>query len=283
MVDRPQYFDDYKPYMLEAVRSTCLHVATRLGDDLMRELILVGGLVPSLLPMSTDDPRLLGQHAGTSDLDLGLELAVLDNNHYKTIVEKLKLAGFRPALNERGIETKQTWQVLAGTTPVKVDFLINPIDSAAMPGKLQNFTADFAAINVPGLELAFRDSVPMTISGTTLDGARAERTINVCGPAAFVVLKSLAHKYRGNKDKDAYDLLYVLQRFAGGIEEIVRRLYSFGGHPQVADALGVLKTDFSEIDATGIVRFTNFLFRERNEEAEADAAGAVKELLRHFA
>ena len=38
----------YRREKVELVRATCLYVATRLGD-LMGDLLVVGGLVPSLL------------------------------------------------------------------------------------------------------------------------------------------------------------------------------------------------------------------------------------------
>lgn len=41
-----------------------------------------------------------------------------------------------------------------------------------------------------------------------ISGARASRTIPVCGPGAFTVLKALAFGDR-TENKDAYDLFYV--------------------------------------------------------------------------
>ena len=57
---------------------TCLHVATVLGDLMQEQLTVVGGLVPTLpvpqasLPVGEDAP------CGTLDMDLGLALAILD-------------------------------------------------------------------------------------------------------------------------------------------------------------------------------------------------------------
>ena len=48
MPDKPTTAAGYRPEYLELVRSTCLYVATKLGD-LMDDTVVVGGLVPSLL------------------------------------------------------------------------------------------------------------------------------------------------------------------------------------------------------------------------------------------
>jgi hypothetical protein len=48
MLEKPSFASDYKREDLELVRQTCLYVATKLGD-LLDDLVVVGGLVPSLL------------------------------------------------------------------------------------------------------------------------------------------------------------------------------------------------------------------------------------------
>ena len=48
MADKPKHASEYKAEQVELVRATCLYVATKLGD-LMDDLVIVGGLVPSLI------------------------------------------------------------------------------------------------------------------------------------------------------------------------------------------------------------------------------------------
>jgi len=48
MTDKPTTAAGYQSEQVELVRATCLYVATKLGD-IMDELVVVGGLVPSLL------------------------------------------------------------------------------------------------------------------------------------------------------------------------------------------------------------------------------------------
>ena len=53
MTDKPTTAAGYGGGQTELVRATCLYVATKLGD-VMDELVVVGGLVPSLLVKQED-------------------------------------------------------------------------------------------------------------------------------------------------------------------------------------------------------------------------------------
>src|SRR3954451_18709002 len=77
--------------------------------------------------------------------------------------------------------------------------------------RVHNLESDFGALITPGLQLAFDERVDIALDGHTLHGERVRRTIPVCGPAAFVVLKTLAFGDRA-EPKDAYDLVYVIRR-----------------------------------------------------------------------
>ena len=48
MTDKPTTAAGYGRQQTELVRATCLYAATKLGD-IMDEMVVVGGLVPSLL------------------------------------------------------------------------------------------------------------------------------------------------------------------------------------------------------------------------------------------
>ena len=77
---KPKTADGYTPAQLQQVRATCLYLASILGDFL-DELVIVGGLVPSLLVGSSVSVE--EAHVGTADLDLGLQIALLDSRRYQ--------------------------------------------------------------------------------------------------------------------------------------------------------------------------------------------------------
>jgi hypothetical protein len=70
MPEKPTTASGYPPGQVARVKSTCLYLATKLGD-LMDELVVVGGLVPSLLIDQEKLPENVTPHVGTLDLELG--------------------------------------------------------------------------------------------------------------------------------------------------------------------------------------------------------------------
>ena len=195
MPDKPKRVSDCKSEQVELVRATCLYVATKLGD-LMDELVVVGGLVPSLLidhEALSDDTA---AHVGTMDLDIGLTLALLDEGRYRKVTERLRDAGFTMDTNDDGNPTRQRWKI-TGSGTVTVDFLIQPSLAGDKGGKLRDIEPDFAAIIAPGLKLAFRDRQRVTIDGRTIFGEKAKRDFWICGAGAFVVLKAFAFDAAG--------------------------------------------------------------------------------------
>ena len=126
MAEKPSFASDYKKENVELVRQTCLYVATKLGD-LLDDLVVVGGLVPSLLIPDESLPAGEDAHIGTMDLDLGLSLALLDTKRYEDLTLRLHRADFKPDENEEGNSTLQRWIITpASDLKITVDFLIQP-------------------------------------------------------------------------------------------------------------------------------------------------------------
>ena len=108
--------------------------------------------------------------------------------------------------NEQGQTTRQRWR--HPKTTATIDFLMPPTRKGQKGGSLQDLEIDLAAVVTPGLRLAFRDRQIVRVEGQTLLNEHLGRDIPVCGPGAFVVLKALAFRRRG-ENKDAYDLVFV--------------------------------------------------------------------------
>ena len=68
MTEKPTTAGGYRREHLALIRATCLYIATKLGD-LMDDLVVVGGLVPSLLVDQESGEAGFERHAGTMDLD----------------------------------------------------------------------------------------------------------------------------------------------------------------------------------------------------------------------
>jgi hypothetical protein len=280
--NKPRHRTGYGSEETEQVKSACLTVAVTLGS-LMDQLCIVGGLVPGLLidHQVGPDPDTGDLHSGTNDLDVGLAIGLLDDEQYTEISNRLSQEGFAPDHNENGNPTPQRWKM--GDLNVTIDFLLPPIPGAAQAGRIQHLSGDFSALITPGLELAFDERHEIVMNGYTLMGEAVRRTIPVCGPATFIVLKSLAFANRG-EPKDAYDLIYVLRRWPQGSSEIADRLLTHAAaHPDIVhDALGKLANDFRTTDNHGPRRAASFETADSddNDAAAADAHGYVDDLLR---
>ena len=250
-----------------------MYIATKLGD-VLDEIVVVGGLVPSLLISSGPETD---THVGTRDLDLGLQVAILDAGRYQDLTARLRQSGFSPDEKD-GKQVSQRWQIDAGGQKVTVDFLIPPTKEKRQGGRLLNIEHDFAAIITPGLELAFNDRIQISLSGDTIMGEKATRLVWVCGPGAFVVLKALAFRNRG-ENKDAYDLYYVLRNYGADVSEVAGRVRSLRNDPSVDQALLILLEDFAEMDSLGPRRVAEFLGDSSNEELLTNVVGYVQALL----
>ena len=275
MTAKPTTRDGYSGDQLDLVTRACLYVFTKLGD-LCDEVVVVGGLVPYLLVDQDDPPMLLGTHSGTMDLDLGLALAILDEQRYQDLSTRLRSAGFSPDVSNAGNPTLQRWVTNWGPH-VTIDFLIPPQAANGQPGRLLRIENDFAAIITEGLGLAFRDRRLVPLSGYTPSEERADRDIPVCGPGAFTVLKALAFRNRG-ENKDAYDLHYVLSGL--GIDEVARCLQPLLPDARVEKAMDIIRDEFTTHDATGPRRVAQFLNYGSDDDIQADVVGNALQLLR---
>ncbi len=277
MADKPTTAAGYKSEQAELVRATCLYVATKLGD-IMDELVVIGGLVPSLLIKQDELPEGTDAHVGTMDLDVGLTLALLDEGRYKTLTERLRRAGFEQDVNDEGNPTRQRWKI-EQLAKVTVDFLIQPSLPGDKGGKLRDIEPDFAAVIVPGLHLAFQDRERVTLEGKTIMGEQAKRDVWVSGPGAYVVLKSIAFRLRG-ENKDAYDLHYLVRNFGTGVGDVASRLKPLLGDPSAQQAINYLREDFQELDGLGPHRVAEFITGGPDDAIEADTVGFIGALLR---
>lgn len=276
MTDKPTTAAGYQPAFLERARQTCLQVAAVLGD-MTDDLVLVGGLVPSLIVAQEALPPGAEPHIGTMDVDLGLALGLLDEGRYQELSVRLRRAGFGPDATDGRRKTRQRW-VWRGSRGVSLDFLVPPSKPTDRGGTIRGFEKDFAALIAPGLPLAFLDRTKVTLAGLTLQGEHAEREMWVCGAAAFVALKALAFRSRG-ENKDAYDLYYVLRNYGLGPRTVAESFLPLGEDAAAQEALRILDADFGAPHAIGPMRVAAFLGRSRDEALLADVAAFAREFV----
>jgi len=277
---KPKTANGYAGASIELVRATCLQIAVVLGS-LMDELVIVGGFVPSLIIDQENLAEGVEAHVGTLDLDVGMSLAIFDEEHYQAITERLRGENFQPAEKANGNLILQTWGN-RDHGEVTIDFLIPPTGRGERGGSIKKLESDFGAVVAPGLELAFRNFEIVNLSGATLKGEQATRDIKVCGAGAYVVLKALAFRGRA-ENKDAYDLYYLIRNYGSGVEDVAHPFHALLPDADAERALQILREDFTgSAEAIGIIRASEFLRGEgeRDEALQAEISGFVGDFLR---
>lgn len=118
MAEKNRTKNDYPAESIRLVKAGLLFVAVKLGD-LLDEIVVVGGVVPSLL---VDQATAQNLHIGTTDLDLALSLSVLDEEKYRDISGRLRDAAFKPVTKNDGKIIRQTWEMKGKLGRITVDF-----------------------------------------------------------------------------------------------------------------------------------------------------------------
>ena len=222
MPDANTSFRDYNNSFTQKVENALLDVWALLGEY-RDDLILVGGLAPRYItaPQNTRDYSLT-HHCGTMDIDLGVSIAVSNQPRYKEIIDILKQAGFKNAVNDKGNLKKHSFVKEENGENIVIDFLTTKYDGSGN-SRMHQISDDISAIQTSGLGLGFIDPLKCHIRRIFPDGTAAEEIINVCRPVAYVVLKALAFDNR-RKDKDVYDLIFVLENYKSGVDSIIAEI-----------------------------------------------------------
>jgi hypothetical protein len=221
--DNPQHV--YTPQALEACEKALRTILTKIGPWGGR-IFLIGGMTPRYLIGNA--PVDVKEHIGTTDLDIvvGVSVTTEEEELYRTLQNNLKDAGFAPAIDP---ETKQEqtfrWTRDVDGIGVFLEFFCPVGDGPAgralrNPGK--QIGSKISAMRMPGAELAALDHFVVVLSGETLDHGGIQEGVEarVANLLPFLVLKSFALEER-DKDKDSYDIVWILNAFAGGPEAAV--------------------------------------------------------------
>ncbi len=286
MADAFSTAKNYSPEQHEFVRRTLLTVATVLGDKMANDIVIVGGLVPSLLIEKL--PEGVEPHVGTRDLDLALSVVIFKEGQYKDVSKRLREQGFEPATDPETMKPISWKWTLKGAKKVEIDFLIEysrppkhkkMLKEIGDPPEVRFFGDGLGALIMEGMDLAAQDFVLRRISGRTLDETVADRDIKVAGLAAFFALKALAHNKRKTL-KDPYDLWFVVQNFSADLNDVAIYLRKFKDHPAMVKAVDIIRREFTAIDQEGPVRVAKFKNRADDEGLRREVVNVFSELLR---
>lgn len=214
---KPQTMDGYEAAVTEACERVLVTLLRGLGPW-KESIYLVGGLAPRYL--ITARPPKVPPHAGTGDVDVVVDMAILtDTEAYRTLEENLKAMCFECAENDTG--KKQSWrwksEVERGTTMI-LEFLADfPELSGGRVTELPT-GGNVTAINIPHASMVFDLHETVEITAELLnERGRATELVRYADIVSFTCLKAFAYDQR-SEPKDVHDLVYCIEHFEGGLD-----------------------------------------------------------------
>lgn len=253
---KPQTRDGYT----EAVTRSCERVLVTLISELgpwRDSVFLVGGLIPRyLVPQGADVPP----HAGTTDVDVVIDQAILaDTEAYATLEANLKKMGFERAENDEGKKVSWRWKTHVDGATMVLEFLADAPELVGRKVRPLPTKGNISALNIPHSSMVFDLHESREVTAEKI-GARGvtTQTIRHADIVSLTCLKIFAFADRA-EPKDAHDLVYCLEHFAGGLDAIAPRFQDALAHavhgPAVRAALDHLRRCFGSTgDVEGYTR-----------------------------
>lgn len=293
---KPKHRGGYTDLHAELCERTLVTLLRGLGPW-KTGVYICGGLVPRyLIPPPTGREAGPPPHAGTTDVDLVLDMQVLTTiDAYRRLEQNLKALGFARGTNEEGRAQHFSWRKpVGGGVTVVVDLLCEA--DAAEGGRVVDLPGErrLSALGIPGAHLVVTDHVEVELTANLLDGRGvAAEKVRVANVVPFVVLKTLAYEDR-LEEKDAYDLIYCLMHYGDGPEDVAEqfadRLDRWPDEPLLPRALEILRTRFGSSEEVpgarkdGPTSYARFLADPGRPHLDArnrqDAAAVAEQFLR---
>ena len=198
----------------------------------------------------------------TLDVDLGIALAT-DSGQYGNLLWELNGQGFKPSENHPCRFEK----VIGGFT-VPVDFLVEHPPRTGGAAQVEDITASI----IPGVDRALATAREVIVTGVDLHGAEQNLTARVCEVGPFLALKLRAFCDR-QQPKDAFDILYTILHYDGGIDATITAFVEEVrlGNPACTDALRTLREHFASETSPGPVKASHFVLGTAAPGESADA------------
>lgn len=278
---------EYDPLLTPLLHSEAARVV-RAFSFAGAHVVIVGGLVPSLLVPRPEEG--LDHHVGTQDLDLCLRLALVEGNvgNYDRLERCLKDAGFK-MVREDGHSV--SWRWIGGVDlPLVVEFFC-PAGPNREPGQLYR-PGGVVGGKLSAMVLAAGKLIDSDTRDIELDvvlpggGGSTRQPVKIVGPAAYLAAKADALRRR-NKNKDAYDIVWLAESWPGGQAALANEIRSstVRNEPEFVDALQVLENEFASVHAAGAIKYARFMgdADTDSDRLTRQAVGAVAALLRELA
>jgi hypothetical protein len=243
----------------KAAHSVMLELAGILGAYRDNVAICGGWVPPLLLPEAAE------QHVGSNDVDLVLDHHRIRGDGYKLIIAILERASYFQKLEDKE-DSGRFFQFFKNVTvdgeqiEVRVDLLAGEYGGGVLGGHQQPVQQGLDALKVRGADLFGHPAIKPTfrkLEGALPDGRIDRQQVQITGIVPFVVMKAAALQGR-QKDKDSFDVVFVIDHYPGGIGKMAQAFVPLREHGLVQECLATLEDKFASVAHRGPVEFGRF-------------------------
>jgi len=176
---------------------------------------------------------------------------LIDLKVYETIVSLIEKRGYRPFVANDG-------EVLPYRFYRKVKSPLDDLVKRLSPSKFLAVQKDLQAVVIRGSSIVFSHNFEHNIKGVLPNGAETRALAKVSDIVGSLATKGLALKGR-YKEKDAYDIYFVLRYYKGGPRKVAEEVRSFLGESVVEEALEEIRDKFRTVRSEGPFQVAYFL------------------------
>lgn len=264
--------EGYSDETTELVRKVLMDVWQICGEY-KDEMVLIGGLVPSLTMSNAEDP-----HVGTLDIDLALDAeALAQDNQYATLVELLTQNEYK--LAEESSKKFQLIKTITNENGQEINIVIDFLRPRNIeleknkPPVLDNFVT----LKGSAVDLAIKYKTTHTIKAIDLDGFQNTVHVSVCTIPGFIAMKGHAMNGR-KKPKDAYDIYYCVKYYELGVEKLAEECKNILHEDSAIEGYTFIREKFEQVESFGpqnvALFMTNKTIGDDNEDADQIAMDA---------
>ncbi len=273
----------YSKNITESSKSVLIEILRILGSY-KDYLVLTGGWAPYFILEKFGEGN---RHCGSIDIDFVLNPRLIDLKVYETIVASIEKRGYKPYVTDDGEVLPYRFYrsvkspVDSAEYKIEVDFISEPeIVQKLSPEKFLAAQKDLRAVVVRGSGVVFSHNFEHEIEGVLPSGAETKVVTKISDVVGSLATKGLALKGR-YKEKDAYDIYFVLRHYGGGPRKAADEVRSFVDESVVAEALEEIREKFRSARSEGPFQVAYFLAPE-DERLRERIQGEAYAVLRTF-